>query len=63
MNIREVIQTLNQMQSDGVVGRCAVGGAVAASFYLEPFATLDVDSRHGLEEKWERFSNQFLSGS
>ncbi len=43
MNIREVIQTLNQMQSDGVVGRCAIGGAVGATFYLEPFATLDVD--------------------
>jgi hypothetical protein len=43
MNIREVIQTLDQMQTDGVVGRCAIGGAVAATFYLEPFATLDVD--------------------
>lgn len=43
MNIREVIQALNQMQSDGVVGRCAIGGAVGATFYLEPFATLDVD--------------------
>ncbi|MGB6219508.1 hypothetical protein [Haloferula sp.] len=43
MNIREVIQTLDQMQSDGIVGRCAIGGAVAATFYLEPFATLDVD--------------------
>lgn len=42
MNIREVIQSLNQMQTDGLVGRCAIGGAVAATFYLEPFATLDV---------------------
>ena len=43
MNIREVIHTLNQMESDAIVGRCAIGGAVAATFYLEPFATLDVD--------------------
>ncbi len=43
MNIREVIQTVNQMQADGVIERYAVGGAVGATFYLEPVATLDVD--------------------
>jgi hypothetical protein len=43
MNIREVIQTINQMQADGVIDRYAVGGAVGATFYLEPIATLDVD--------------------
>lgn len=31
------------MQSDGVIERYAVGGAVGATFYLEPVATLDVD--------------------
>jgi len=31
------------MQSDGVIQRYAVGGAVGATFYLEPVATLDVD--------------------
>lgn len=43
MNIREVIQTINQMQAEGVIERYAIGGAVAATFYLEPVATLDVD--------------------
>jgi hypothetical protein len=43
MNIREVIKTVNQMQADGVIERCAIGGAVGATFYLEPVATLDVD--------------------
>jgi hypothetical protein len=43
MDIREVIATINQMQSDGVIGRYAIGGAVGATFYLEPIATLDVD--------------------
>jgi hypothetical protein len=43
MNIREVITTINQMQADGVVDRYAIGGAVGATFYLEPIATLDVD--------------------
>jgi hypothetical protein len=43
MSIREVIKTVNQMQADGVIERCAIGGAVGATFYLEPVATLDVD--------------------
>lgn len=43
MNIGEVIAALNQMEQDGVVDRYAIGGAVAATFYLEPVATLDVD--------------------
>src|SRR5689334_9338012 len=30
------------MQSAGVIGKYAIGGAVAATFYLEPAATLDV---------------------
>jgi hypothetical protein len=43
VNIREAIATINQMQSDGIIGRYAIGGAVGATFYLEPIATLDVD--------------------
>ncbi len=43
MSIREVIGTINQMETDGVIERYAIGGAVAATFYLEPVATLDVD--------------------
>lgn len=31
------------MQADGVIRRYAVGGAVGATFYLEPVATLDID--------------------
>jgi len=43
MHVQEVIRTVNQMQSDGVIERYAIGGAVGATFYLEPVATLDVD--------------------
>jgi hypothetical protein len=43
MKIQEVIRTINQMQADGVIERYAIGGAVGATFYLEPVATLDVD--------------------
>ena len=31
------------MQADGVIGRYAIGGAVGATFYLEPAATIDLD--------------------
>ena len=34
---------LNRMERDGVIKRYAIGGAVGASFYLEPLSTLDVD--------------------
>lgn len=43
MNIRNTIAAINQMQADGVIERYAIGGAVGATFYLEPVATLDVD--------------------
>jgi hypothetical protein len=41
--IHEVIQTINRVQADGVIERYAIGGAVGATFYLEPVSTLDVD--------------------
>ena len=43
MRIREVIEAINQMKADGVIDRYAIGGAVGATFYLEPVSTLDVD--------------------
>ena len=43
MNIKEAIVIINRMQADGVIGRYAIGGAVGATFYLEPVTTLDVD--------------------
>lgn len=43
MNIKEAIDIINRMEADGVIGRYAIGGAVGATFYLEPVTTLDVD--------------------
>jgi hypothetical protein len=43
MKINEVIAALNQMQRDAIVDAYAIGGAVGATFYLEPLATIDVD--------------------
>ena len=43
MKIEDVLRTVNQMLTDGVIERYAIGGAVGATFYLEPVSTLDVD--------------------
>lgn len=43
MNITKVLTVLNQMTADGVIKDYAIGGAVGATFYLEPAATLDID--------------------
>ena len=43
MNFKKVFEIINQMEEEGVIERYAVGGAVGATFYLEPVATLDVD--------------------
>jgi hypothetical protein len=41
--VKATLEAINQMQADGVIGKYAIGGAVGATFYLEPAATLDVD--------------------
>src|SRR5687767_364274 len=43
MKLKEVITIINQMQSAGIIQNYAIGGAVGATFYLEPVATVDVD--------------------
>lgn len=41
--MRDTLRVINQMQTDGVIGKYAIGGAVGASLYLEPFTTKDLD--------------------
>lgn len=41
--MKETLAVVEQLHAEGVIGPYAVGGAVAAAFYLEPFATLDLD--------------------
>lgn len=43
LSIQQVIATLNQMQAEAIIQHYAIGGAVGATFYLEPVATLDID--------------------
>ena len=41
VSISEVLATVNQMQLDGIIEKYAIGGAVEATFYLEPMSTFD----------------------
>jgi hypothetical protein len=41
--VKEAIEAINRMQADGVIGKYAIGGAVGATLYLEPAATIDLD--------------------
>jgi len=41
--MRETLKIINQMAKDGVIEQYAIGGAVAAIYYLEPFDTADLD--------------------
>lgn len=42
-HVKATLELINRMESDGVIGEYAIGGAVGAMLYLEPAATLDVD--------------------
>jgi hypothetical protein len=41
--VKATLELINQMQADGVIGKYAIGGAVGATFYLAPAATVDLD--------------------
>jgi hypothetical protein len=41
--VKETLELINQMQAGGVIGEYAIGGAVGATFYLAPAATVDLD--------------------
>lgn len=41
--MKETLAAIEQMKCDGVIEDYAIGGAVGATFYVEPMATMDVD--------------------
>jgi hypothetical protein len=41
--VEKIFAVINQMETDGVIGRYAIGGAVGAIFWIEPITTKDVD--------------------
>jgi hypothetical protein len=43
MGIKRTLEAINAMEADGVIGRYAIAGAVAAYNYIEPTLTEDLD--------------------
>ena len=41
--MKQTLAIIEKLHADGVIGPYAIGGAVGATFHLEPVATLDVD--------------------
>ncbi len=41
--MEKTLQVLNKLERDGVLGRYAIGGAMGATFYVEPLLTFDLD--------------------
>ena len=41
--MKRTLHVLNEMERTGVLRRYAIGGAMAATFYVEPFLTFDLD--------------------
>jgi len=61
--MRLALQTLNDLEREGLIRRHAIGDAMSATFYLEPVSTFDLKeilARHGLGEAWRRFQSRYL---
>jgi len=41
--MEKTLAVINQLEKEGIIGRYAVGGAVAATRYIEPIQTYDID--------------------
>ena len=41
--MKRTIEVLNELEKEGVLSRYAIGGAMGAIFYTEPFLTFDLD--------------------
>jgi hypothetical protein len=41
--MKRTLQILNELERDGVFDRYAIGGAMGATFYVEPLLTFDLD--------------------
>ena len=43
MGMKETLDVINAMEADGIIGRYAIAGAIAAYNYVEPTVTEDID--------------------
>lgn len=41
--MEQTLKVLNELERDGILSRYAIGGAMGATFYVEPLLTFDLD--------------------
>jgi hypothetical protein len=41
--MKRTLQILNELERDGLIGGYAIGGAMGATFYVEPLLTFDLE--------------------
>jgi hypothetical protein len=54
MGMKQTLDIINRMEADGIVGRYAISGAVAAYYYIEPAVTEDLDLLVSFDEASKR---------
>src|ERR1043166_6077795 len=50
VGMKQTLDVINRMEADGIIGRYAIAGAVAAYNYIEPAVTNDLDILLSFEE-------------
>ena len=43
VNMEGTLKVLNDLEREGIISRYAIGGAMGATFYVEPLLTFDLD--------------------
>ena len=64
--MNDAIEILKLLVTDGILSDYALGGGIAATFYMEPVLTYDLDIArlsdllrdHELSEKWQSLAKQ-----
>ncbi len=41
--MKETLSEINELRAAGLISEWAIGGAIGATFYLEPLSTFDLD--------------------
>jgi hypothetical protein len=61
MGLKQTLDVINRMEVDGVIGRYAISGAVAAYYYIEPTVTDDLDILVSFRESPDEIQSGLIS--
>jgi len=61
MEMKKTLDVINAMEADGIIGRYAIAGAIAAYNYIEPTVTEDLDILISFEAQPDRPSGGLIT--